>query len=84
MVVPDLKFILYETEIEIPKDNKPKKLRPSQKHKKECRKVAEKRWQEDPHITISDMAFCDEIVDACNDKIYAEKTITPAGAADRF
>ena len=33
LVVPDLKFILYETEIEIPKDNKPKKLRPSQKHK---------------------------------------------------
>jgi hypothetical protein len=52
-----------------------KKLRPSQKAKIECRKVAEKLWEKHPNMTIADMIMKDEIVKACENKIYAEKTI---------
>jgi hypothetical protein len=52
-----------------------KKLRPNQKHKIECRKVAERLWKKDPTTTIADMIMKDEIVNACDGKIYSEKTI---------
>ena len=52
-----------------------KKLRPVQRHKKECREVAKKIWKKDSTITIADMLMKDEITYACEGRIYAEKTI---------
>ena len=52
-----------------------KKLRPNQRHKLECRKVAEAIWKKDPTITIAGMAVCNEIFEACEEKMYEEKTI---------
>jgi len=51
------------------------KLRPSQRHRLACRKVAEGIWEIQPEITIADMIIRDEIVAACEGKIYAERTI---------
>jgi hypothetical protein len=53
-----------------------KKLRRSQRHKEQCRVVAERLWREDPNTTIQDMIFSDEITrDGCEGKVYAEKTL---------
>ena len=55
---------------------KERKLTPVQRHRIACREVAKKLWKKDPKITIADMAFRDEIVEACEGKIYTdEKTI---------
>jgi hypothetical protein len=80
----DLKIYLKET-IGIPlpsmlimkkSSNEAKqKLRPNQKHKIECRKVAKKIWDENPSITIADMILSDEISNVCEGKVYAEKTL---------
>jgi len=57
-------------------DEKPKKKqRPNQIHREKCREVAQRLWEESPTITIADMAYKDEIIEACNGKVYAEKTI---------
>jgi len=64
-----------EPKISTVADTKKKKLRPSQLHRKRCRKVAEKLWEEDPIITIADMALMNEITEACEGIIYAESTI---------
>ena len=54
---------------------KQRKLRPDQRHKIECRKVAEKLWNENKDITIQDMIFSDEINNVFEGKSYSEKTI---------
>jgi hypothetical protein len=57
-------------------DKKPEeKPRPCQIHRIKCSDVAQNLWDEDPNITIADMIFNDEIIEACNGKVYAEKTI---------
>ena len=52
-----------------------KKQRPEQKHRDECRNVADKLWKEDPSITIVDMAHREEINAVFGGKTYTEKTI---------
>lgn len=49
--------------------------RPSQIHKERCRAAAKELWKENPEITIADMAVRDEITEACDGKLYIEKTI---------
>jgi hypothetical protein len=49
--------------------------RPSQIHKERCRAVAKELWKENLEITIADMAVKDEITEACDGKLYIEKTI---------
>ena len=53
----------------------PRKLRPNQRHKIACRAEAEKLWKQDPSITIADMIQRDELNEACEGKIYTEKTM---------
>ena len=61
---------------EVPKPiSTPRKLRPNQRHKTECRKVAERLWQEDPAITIADMALKNEINELFGGRTYSEDTI---------
>ena len=61
---------------EVPKPiSTPRKLRPNQRHKTECRKVAERLWQEDPAITIADMALKDEINKLFGGRTYTEDTM---------
>lgn len=52
-----------------------KKLRPSQRHKIECRKIAKILWEKDPTITIADMIYKDELNKVLDGKTYSEKTI---------
>ena len=52
-----------------------RKLRPSQIHKIECRKVAQKLWKDDETITIKSMAYKDEINECFNGKTYGDNTI---------
>ena len=52
-----------------------KKLRPSNKHRIECRKTAEKLWGKNPEITIADMIHKDEINTLFNGRIYNTKTM---------
>jgi len=57
---------------------KVKNLRPSQKAKIECRKIAEAIWRNSRKITIADMLNEDEIVFAStksNGDLYSEKTV---------
>lgn len=54
------------------------KLRPSQKHREECRKIAKGFWDEEPSITISEIIQREEMVKASkksNDQLYLEKTV---------
>ena len=53
----------------------PRKLRPDQIHRIECRKVAKRLWQENPTITIADMILKDEINVLFSGKTYTENTI---------
>ena len=53
----------------------PRKLRPVQKHKIECRKVAKRLWEEDPTITIASMIVGDELNKVCEPKVYSEETL---------
>jgi hypothetical protein len=55
--------------------NVEKKLRPNQRHKIECRKIAAKIWENDPTITIADMIYRDEIAKVSTPKTYNEKTL---------
>ena len=52
-----------------------KKLRPCQIHRKRCREMAKELWEEDPTLTIVDMAYKDEINSFFNGKTYTVKTI---------
>jgi len=52
-----------------------KKLRPNQRHKIQCRNVAKKIWEKHPTITIANMICKDETIEACDGKLYTEKTI---------
>jgi hypothetical protein len=54
---------------------KERKLRPEQKHRENCRVIAEQLWKKDPKITIADMAVSEEIYNACDEIMYTEKTI---------
>ena len=51
------------------------KLRPNQRHKIECRKIAAKIWENEPNVTIADMIWRDEIAEACEKKTYNESTL---------
>lgn len=72
LILKDAYWLLYERPLG---DNKEKKLRPSQRHKLECRKIAEKLWKYNPSLTIADVIDTGEIIEACEGKIYIEKTI---------
>lgn len=52
-----------------------KDLLPSQRHKISVIKVARALWEEDPTITIADMAHLDAINRVCDGKVYSENTI---------
>jgi hypothetical protein len=59
-----------------PVDNSNRKnLLPSQRHRIAVRKVAKALWEQDPTITIADMAYLDAINLVCEGKVYKEKTI---------
>jgi hypothetical protein len=54
------------------------KLRPSQKSKNECRKIAKKIWGKNPQITIADMINHKDLLPYTTKKngdLYAEKTV---------
>jgi hypothetical protein len=75
-VISESGFILYEggkhiNGVEFPG----KKLRPSQRHKMECRKVAERLWKENPNMTIAQMCNHSDIKRTFDGKRYLEKTI---------
>jgi hypothetical protein len=58
------------------KDIKDKKLTKNQRHREQCRTIAESIWKSNPDTTIAYMAINDEITGiACEGKLYAEKTI---------
>jgi len=59
----------------LPRAEKIQKERPSQRHRRQCREVAEKIWAENPDITIADLVVSDEITQSCDGHIYQEKTI---------
>ncbi len=69
----------YGLEAKIDKPHKPvsppRKLRPDQIHRIECRKVAKRLWQENPTITIADMIMRNEINVLFGGKTYTENTI---------
>lgn len=55
-----------------------KKLRASQKHKNECRKVAAKLWEKYPSMTIADMINQNEMIEVSkksDGKFYVDKTV---------
>ena len=52
-----------------------KKLRPNQRHKIECRKIATQIWEKEPKVTIAAMILRDEISNACETTVYAESTL---------
>jgi hypothetical protein len=54
---------------------KPRKLRPEQRHKIDCRAAAQKIWAESPLITIDDMAGRDEITNACEGHVYGKPAL---------
>jgi hypothetical protein len=58
-----------------PKKSTPKKLRPNQRHKVECRAIAKELWTKDPTVTITAMIYSNEINGAFNGRVYAERTI---------
>ena len=58
----------------------PKKLRPSQRHRLACRKIAKELWdsEEKNNYTITPIAAMidkQELIDVCEKKIYSEKTM---------
>jgi hypothetical protein len=52
-----------------------KRLRPNQRHKIECRKVAGELWKADPDLSIVEISKRKEIWDACEKEHYTPKTI---------
>ncbi len=69
--------------IETPRESQPEKkkeerksLLDSQRHRERCRAIAALLWSQDPHITIKDMSYCDEIATyGCEKKVYNEATL---------
>lgn len=57
------------------KPQQKKKLRPSQRHRLACRKVAAGIWEIHPEITIAGMIQRDEINVLFEGRVYAERTI---------
>ena len=55
--------------------DKKRKLTTVQRHKIAARTVAEEIWKTNPKITISDMGTIDQVTNACEGKIYSEKTL---------
>ena len=66
---------LYERKKSNGITNVGKKLRPNQRHKIECRTIAERIWENEPNVTITDMIWRDEIAKACETKVYKESTL---------
>ena len=63
---------------ELQQIKKEKKLRPEQRHKIECRKVATKLWKKYPTMTIAGMIYRQEIIDVSkrsNGDTYMENTV---------
>jgi hypothetical protein len=54
---------------------KPRKLRPEQRHRLACIAVAERLCKENPNMRSHEMVLKDEIANACEGKVYGEKTI---------
>ncbi len=67
--------VLYEKKPILDQPKSKRKLRPNQKHKIACRKIAKELWEKDPSITIADMAKSNEIKIAWDGRIYAKSTI---------
>jgi hypothetical protein len=68
-------FEKYQKVDQLNGDNIETKLRPNQRHRLQCRLVAEEIWKDNPDITIADMAQLDEINEVFEGKVYADKTI---------
>ena len=68
-------FEKYQKVDQLNGDNIETKLRPSQRHKLQCRIIAEEVWKDNPDTTIEDMAQRDEINEVFEGKVYADKTI---------
>jgi hypothetical protein len=80
----ELKRLLRRLDLPLPESIFPsaptlssaKKLRSNQRHKKQCRAIAERLWKEDPTRTIQDVILSDEITEnGCEGKIYGERTL---------
>lgn len=67
--------VLYEKKSIVDHRKSKRKLRPNQKHRIACIKIAKELWGKDRSITIADMAFRDEFIKACDGKTYTENTI---------
>ncbi|MCP4294248.1 MAG: hypothetical protein GY786_01425 [Proteobacteria bacterium] len=52
-----------------------KNIRPSRRHELACREVAEALWRSSPKLTIPQISKRNEIINVCEGKKYAEKTI---------
>jgi hypothetical protein len=74
-IVKEYIFKLYERKEYKGITNVGKKLRPNQRHKNQCRKIAAEIWENEPNVTIADMILRDEIHKACETKTYAESTL---------
>lgn len=48
---------------------------PAQKHRGEARVIAERKWIENPNLTIADMVRDREIFRVYDDKMYKHKTL---------
>ena len=69
-------FLVEEVQkIGVADDNSTKKLRRNQRHRIECRKVAEIIWKNNPSLTIVDMIGREEILLACEHESYDDKTM---------
>lgn len=60
---------------QVEKPAKPRKLTREQRHKIDCRAVAQKIWAESPETTIEGMIRGDEVSTVCEGIAYGEKTI---------
>jgi len=67
--------VLYEKKPIVDQPKPKRKLRPNQKHKIACLKIAKELWEKDSSITIAAMGKSNEIKIACDGRIYTEKTI---------
>jgi hypothetical protein len=56
-------------------DQLEKKLRPSQRDKIECGKIAVQKWKEDSSLTIGEVAECAEMNKQLENSSYTQKTI---------
>jgi len=60
----------------LPKEKKPRKLRPEQRHKERCRGIAALLWSQNKEITIARMVEAEVLIEiGCEGKTYKEETI---------